>query len=59
MLLPKEIAKLKIIVNRLVEAEINDTWKGAGDPDDIDNIEKELLLARAAFNKFLEKVGSV
>lgn len=42
-------------VERLIGAEIADSWKGGGDPDDIPEIERELRLARRELERFLRE----
>jgi hypothetical protein len=41
-------------VNRLVKAEVADSWKGGGDPADIPYIESELKDSRAELKAFLK-----
>ena len=38
--------KLRKAIQRLVDAEVADSWKGGGDPADIPFIEQELELAK-------------
>jgi hypothetical protein len=48
--------ELRVAIAKLVEAEINESWSGAGDPNDIDIIHEELLAARAAVEKLLKSL---
>lgn len=41
------------LLQRLIDAEVADSWKGGGDPADIPEIEQELREARAAFEDCL------
>jgi hypothetical protein len=50
------LRKLREAVKRLVKAEIDDSWKGGGDPDDIPGIERELELARGNYKRRLGDV---
>lgn len=50
--------KLKRAIRRLVRATEANSWKGAGDPADYDDIEKELALAKASLDKLIEEVVS-
>lgn len=55
-----EILKLRAAVKRLVKAEVEYAWRGAGHPEDIDGIERERLAARQAYHEAvaaLEKRG--
>ena len=47
-------ARIQKVIDRLIKAEIEDSWKGGGDPEDIPEIEKELRRARASFEKLLK-----
>ena len=51
-----QAAALDRRVQRLVVAEVDDTWKGGGDPDAIPDIERELKLARADFYRYLNRL---
>lgn len=42
---------LKAAVTRLVKAEINNAFKGAGHPDDYSAIERELEMAKANYKR--------
>lgn len=48
-----QILELKRRIKRLIDAEVADSWKGGGDPDDWPEIEKELRAARKSLNQFL------
>lgn len=54
--LKKQKFKLMRAVRRLVDAELNDSWKGAGDPADIPAVEKELTLAKLAYRLVIAEV---
>ena len=43
---PKDAKQLKDAIRRLVRAEVADSWKGAGDPDDIPLIKEDLRRAK-------------
>lgn len=45
-------------VKKLVQAEIANVWKGAGDPADIPAIERELREARKAYKVALSDLES-
>lgn len=47
-------ATVKRLVKALVEAEIANSWKGGGFPEDIPAIEFNLKLARDQFNEYLK-----
>lgn len=42
-------------VDRLIAAHEADSWKGSGDPDDIPEIEHELLAAQRDLDSYLYK----
>lgn len=46
----KELNSLTKAVTRLVAAEIASEWAGAGDPDDVDAVEQELVKAKSSYN---------
>ena len=48
--------ELRVAIAKLVEAEINESWSGAGDPNDIDIIHDELIEARADVEKLLNSL---
>ena len=54
--LKKQKFKLMRAVRRLVDAELNDSWKGGGDPADIPDVEKELVLAKLAYRSVIAEV---
>lgn len=56
--LPPELRRLNIAVRRLVAAEIQDTWAGAGDPADIPIIERELEEARKRYRDELNALAT-
>ena len=47
----KEIRNLKLAVKALVEAELENQWKGAGRPEDIPLVEANLRLRKAAYKR--------
>ena len=50
----QKASQLRVAIAKLIEAEINESWSGAGDPNDIDIIHEELLEARAVVEKLLK-----
>lgn len=48
--------KLRKAIQRLVDAEVADSWKGGSDPQDIQFIELELEKAKADVESILEKL---
>lgn len=52
---PLQAARIKRAVTRLIKAEVADSWKGGGDPNDIPAIEAELKLARKHFDEVLRE----
>lgn len=42
-------------IARVIQAELNDSWKGGGDPDDYKEIEDELEDARTALAEYLKE----
>lgn len=48
--------EIKAAVQRLVDAEVADSWKGGGDPADIPYIEQELEIARMKFDSLMGKL---
>lgn len=48
--------ELRVAIAKLVEAEINESWSGAGDPNDIDIIHNELIEARAEVDRLLKSL---
>jgi hypothetical protein len=53
MLLPNEAIELRLAVANLIEAEINNSWKGAGNPLDVYAIEATLKESRKRFNNIV------
>lgn len=51
---PPTRARIDKVVQRLIKAELEDSWKGGGDPEDIPDIELELRRAKRAYEKLLE-----
>jgi hypothetical protein len=52
---PPTRARIDKVVQRLIKASVEDSWKGGGDPDDWDEIELELKRAKRAYEKLLEE----
>lgn len=48
--------QLQAAIRRLVRAEINNSWKGGGDPDYIPLIEKELKSAKRSLRNIIDKI---
>lgn len=42
-------------IARVIQAELNDFWKGQGDPDDYEEIEAELESAHKALADYLKE----
>jgi hypothetical protein len=53
----RHIRRLKVTVTRLVAAEIENAWKGAGHPDDIPATEERLRVARKQYREAVESVS--
>ena len=53
MITELEAANIKRAIRRLIRAEVDDSWKGGGDPIYIPDIEKELRSARASLSNLL------
>lgn len=51
-----QASNLNKLVRDLVQAEVADSWKGGGDPGDIEVIEAELALAKARFSSYVRKL---
>lgn len=51
----KAVDKLKQAIRKLVMAEIANSWRGGGCPDDIPIIEQELLAARLRVHVILAR----
>ena len=56
MLTKQQIRALRAAIRRLVKAEVDDVFSGAGDPVDIRGIEYELKLAKQGLNRLLHKL---
>lgn len=56
MITKAQRSQLSAIVRRLVNAEVADAWKGAGDPVDVAEIELELERARNAWARLLDRL---
>lgn len=52
---PPTRARIDKVVQRLIKASVEDSWKGGRDPDDWDEIELELKRAKRAYEKLLEE----
>lgn len=52
----KERRALERAVRRLIRAEIEESWSGAGHPEDIPDIEDELKSAKKALRALLDKL---
>lgn len=48
--------RLKAAIDRLIEAEVQDSWKGGGDAESIPHIEEELVEAKKALNLILKEI---
>lgn len=53
MITAHEARKLVKLIERYRDAEVEDSWKGGGDPADIPYIEEELRLARSALEQYI------
>lgn len=51
---PELRQELEAKLKRLIDAEIADSWKGAGDPADFQTVELELCEARQDYDMFVE-----
>lgn len=49
-------AKFKAIVHKLIVAELNDSWKGSGDPADYPRIARELALRRKRYKDAVDQL---
>lgn len=56
MLTQSQTSRLKVIIKRLIQAEISNAEKGAGDPSDIPYIEFDLAQAKNALEKYLSLI---
>ena len=52
---PAQAQALKVAIRKLVLAEIANSWKGGGNPEDIPIIEEDLLNARLRVTSLLNK----
>lgn len=59
MLTEKEAKKLNGLIHKLIQAEVTDSWKGGGDPQDIPIIEAELKIARLQVKKYLQELQTL
>lgn len=50
------VKEIRAAVERLIDAEVADSWKGGGDPADIPYIEQELEIARMKFDSLTGKL---
>lgn len=55
----RQIATLRRAVQRLVAAEIANSWKGAGYVEDIKPIERELAVARKRYESALGALNTL
>ncbi len=53
----KQRARLQRAINRLVKAEIEQSWAGSRHPDDWNAIDTEQLRARAALKRTLDELS--
>jgi len=53
---PIQAKQLRAAVRKLVRAEIADSWKGGGYPEDMPIIEADLIVARAQFDAILHSL---
>lgn len=49
-------SKLKSLIRRLVQAEVNHSWKGNGDPNDVPRIERTRTIARKRLNDAIDQL---
>lgn len=56
MITTRQAAALERRISALVEAVYDDAFKGAGDPLDIEAIEKDLRDARRSLRNYIEKL---
>jgi hypothetical protein len=56
MITKPQVKILRAAIRRLVQAELDDAFKGGGDPDDYFEIERELKLAKQNLNLMLRKL---
>lgn len=50
--------RIRRAVNRLIRAEGADSWKGSGDPDNYEDIERELDMAKTYYANVLKEVDA-
>lgn len=51
---PNECRRIKKVVRRLVQAEVDYSWMGSKDPEQFESIIKEVKTAREAFSILVE-----
>jgi hypothetical protein len=56
---PEQAAQLNALIDAHVQAQIADSWKGGGDPNDIPLIEAEAEVARLKLERFINKLVEV
>lgn len=56
MLTKEQVRTLRRLARRLVDAELDNAWRGAGPPEDIPVIERALREARERFNAKLKEL---
>ncbi len=54
MITKNQANHLKTLIRQLVQAELADSWKGGGDPDDVPDIEKELIKCKRQIKQYIE-----
>jgi hypothetical protein len=50
----QEAKHLKTLITQLVQAELDNSWKGSGDPVAIPEIEKKLILKKRRLDEYIE-----
>lgn len=58
MITKQQVAFLNAAHQRVVDAEVADSWSGAGDPAGVVECELELIKAKMEWEKFMEGVSS-
>lgn len=56
MLSKQQVKTIRAAVRRLVDAEVDDAFKGGGDPNDYSAIEQELRAAKRNLSNVLRKL---
>lgn len=51
--------RIAMLVRELIEAEITNSWKGGGDPQDTPEIEADLVKARIKLATYLDHLENV